>query len=827
MSRSEDADTPPGSPRAFASALAWVIPSLSSENPHDRAAAAERLLDLSLGAERRGAAWALAVVASGAVVPLLRSVQATPRDATTLAPLEVDAGTTAAGDAALLALSELSGVACGLLEEEGYQLEVDEESGRALFVDSESGMASSAAPALMAAEGLEAEDRWTMSLLIETLTLVTPLGCDSVTGRLCWSVEVVEHVPKRAELGLGEVSVIDMAVEGGALGERTRALVLGPWRGSDGAVEAEKDPNEPLGVALDSWRDATYVAAAMARRERGMRRVLVCGCAGGAVPQFLRTRFPESSLVVDVVERDEVVVDLSIEHFGFDCERMPAGSSAVDETKGGKPRVWCEDFERWGRRASASGAATPKYDAILGRFPEGDAAEIWSVVKALLAEDGVAAFSSVHRDAAEAMTSDDAACRLLRDPEDVTFEDVEERPEKRARGSLAAQVRERDVLCYFASSPGEDVFDPRAWLARSREKLPSGLPYAVSGCVAHGPVLVLDYAEQDDAKDEHAGVASKVDASNAAWGAFDDGDDEAGAGAASVFDAEYWNAILSAHGCSISNSADAEFVDVDASTTAKHIDALCEEGYVWGDVVIPSEQTTALRRGIDALVEAKWPPACVFVSDVAWRVIDALFAHAEVLLGGECVLEPSVAAFKLERDANGKRYIGNNFGVPHRDYSREDAVDADGRAQVLSLWLPLNRVTETSGCMYIVSKKDDPDGGRGDSFKTAPEVPRGAARALAPADAGALLAWAGNVIHWGSACAPDSPDAPRVSVAFVFRRRGDAEARADARLPPLTRADARASGLDRRLAVIRHALGTFEHWYGDASDVRARLAGRA
>lgn len=807
--------------------MASVIPSLSSENPHERAAAAERLLDLSLGAERRGSAWALAIAASGAIVPLLRSVQATPRDPTTLAPLEdVDAGTTAAGDAALLALSELSGVACGLLEEEGYQLEMDDESGRALFVDSGSGMASSAAPALAAAEELEAEDRWTMSLLIETLTLVTPLGCDPATGRLCWSVEIVEHVPKRAELGLREVSVIDMAMEGGALGERTRALVLGPWRGSDGAVEAEKDPNEPLGVALDSWRDATYVAAAMARQERGMRRVLVCGCAGGAVPQFLQARFPESSLVIDVVERDEVVVDVSVEHFGFDCVRMPAGSSALNVTRGDKPRVWCEDFEHWGRRASASGAETPKYDAILGRFPEGDAAEIWSVVKSLLAEDGVAAFSSVHRDAAEAMTSDDSSCRLLRDPEDVTFEDVQDRPEKRARGSLAADVRERDVLCYFPSPPGEDVFDPQTWLARTREKLPNGLPYAVSECVAHGNVLVLDYAEQEAVK-EDADIASKVDVSNAAWGAFEDGDEGPADGAATVFDAEYWNAILSAHGCSISSGVDAEFVDFDASATAKHVNALRDEGYVWGDVVIPPEHTTALRRGIDALVEAKWPPACVFVSDVAWRVIDALFAHAEVLLGGECVLEPSVAAFKLERDVNGRRYIGNNFGVPHRDYSREDAVDADGHAQVLSLWLPLNRVTETSGCMYIVSKRDDPDGGRGDSFKAAPEVPRGAARALAPVDAGALLAWAGNVIHWGSACAPDSPDAPRVSVAFVFRRRGDAEARADARLPPLTRAEARASSLDRRLDVIRHALGTFEHWYGDASDVRARLAGRA
>lgn len=799
-----------------------LLPLLSLENAHERAAASEKLLELEFGDDARGVPWALALCASGCVTPLLRSIQRVKRDVETLAPIEGDVECVA-GDAALLVLSELANVAAGLLESEGYQLEACESTGKALFVDVQSGMASEVAPGLRCSKGMDREDASALRLLIETLTLVTPIGVDARTGKLAWSVEIIDHVPMRDDGARPEVSVIDMAVEGGSVGELTRTLVIGPWRGSDGDVDAEKDPNEPLGVALDSWRDATYVTGALSGAGTVLRRVLVCGCAGGAVPTFLTRYCPEASVVVDVVESDEVLVELSETHFGLACARMRADENGSSGRCHSDVRVWCEDFVQWGRR---SAAAAIRYDAILGRFPsDAPVKDIWDIICALLADDGVAALSSCEGDAAEAMTTkDESRVRLLRDPENMTFEDVGDRPEKRARASVASDVRAQDVVCYFASSPGDDVFDPATWMECATKKLGEAVerfPYRVAGCDIHGCVTVLDYAERDE--NNEANGIGRIDASNAAWDAFDDGP-MAHSNAENVFDAEYWNAILSAHGCSISNGSDSHFDEVDTSATVRHIDTLHDEGYVWGDVIIPSEQTTALRRGIEALVDAKWPPACVFVSDVAWQVIDALFAHAEALLGGECVLEPSVAAFKLEKDASGKRYIGNNFGVPHRDYSRDDAVDEDGRAQVLSLWLPLNRVTETSGCMFVVSKKDDADGGMSDAAKTAPEVPRGAARALAPVDPGSLLAWAGNIIHWGSACALDSPDAPRMSVAFVFRRRGDAERRADARCPPLTRADARSASLERRLAVIRHALGVFEHWYGDAADVRAKLS---
>jgi hypothetical protein len=92
------------------------------------------------------------------------------------------------------------------------------------------------------------------------------------------------------------------------------------------------------------------------------------------------------------------------------------------------------------------------------------------------------------------------------------------------------------------------------------------------------------------------------------------------------------------------------------------------------------------------------------------------------------------------------------------------------------------------------------------------------------------MAWAGDTIHWGTACARNLPatESPRASLAFVFRKR---EARCDARGAPLTKRECfGAPGglpLPRRLEVVRHALTCFEHWYGDTRETRERLTPEA
>ena len=422
MRPSASNDPPQDAPRdrtssdaSTARALRASAIALSSANASERAAAAESLLELDIGAEARGAEWALALCAAGVVVPLLRSVQLVRRDASTAAPAEDESeDVVAAGDAALLALSELGGVANGLLENEGYQLELDEESGQALFVDSRSGMASATVPRLRAQEDADAEDAWAFGALLETLTSVTPLGVNERTGAPAWSVEVVDHVCEREEEGRPAVSVLDMAVEDGSVGERVRALVVGAWRGSDGPVEAEKDPHEPLGVALDSWRDATYVATAMMASSSPSPRVLMTSCAAGATPSFLRAYWPSAR--VDVVESNGVVVDFAMKHFGFECTRCDDLEDVATPGDAGDVRVWRRDFA-----AVAAAAPRDRYDVVIGRWPNGDARDVWDALCAIITDDGVMAFSSATPEALEMMETRRAA--VLRDAADATRDD--------------------------------------------------------------------------------------------------------------------------------------------------------------------------------------------------------------------------------------------------------------------------------------------------------------------------------------------------------------------------------------------------------------------
>jgi hypothetical protein len=57
---------------------------------------------------------------------------------------------------------------------------------------------------------------------------------------------------------------------------------------------------------------------------------------------------------------------------------------------------------------------------------------------------------------------------------------------------------------------------------------------------------------------------------------------------------------------------------------------------------------------------------------------------------------------------------------------------------------------------------DEPDGPTEVRFALA------AARPLAPLAPGSLVAWVGNLIHWGTACLPDADAPPRASVGFNF-----------------------------------------------------------
>lgn len=74
-------------------------------------------------------------------------------------------------------------------------------------------------------------------------------------------------------------------------------------------------------------------------------------------------------------------------------------------------------------------------------------------------------------------------------------------------------------------------------------------------------------------------------------------------------------------------------------------------------------------QGLQSLRAAGIPPFFIWMFDEAWQLARSVWPHAECLLGGRCVLEPTVAAYHLDYTAAqraGNSYIGTNFSLPHR-----------------------------------------------------------------------------------------------------------------------------------------------------------------
>merc|ERR1712232_1255687 len=256
----------------------------------------------------------------------------------------------------------------------------------------------------------------------------------------------------------------------------------------------------------------------------------------------------------------------------------------------------------------------------------------------------------------------------------------------------------------------------------------------------------------------------------------------------------------------------------------------------------------------------------------------------------EWCLERSVAGFALDAtraDATNDAVSPGalSFPLPHRDHPYSMCFDKDDNPRLLTVWMPVNQVTTTNGCMYIVPKQFDSffkhDGhyhhmqllqeAREDVEMTLQEdreaderrgrgvpgtrrlpvktttllgFPLAGAKPLAPHGPGTLLCWHPNMIHWGSHCHESSGNDPRAAMALVFRRmprRAASEQDAtsavmsniyDPEAPPLIVDSARSGsvfskegpldGVSQRLALVVDALNYFEHWYS-AGEVKRKI----
>ena len=299
-----------------------------------------------------------------------------------------------------------------------------------------------------------------------------------------------------------------------------------------------------------------------------------------------------------------------------------------------------------------------------------------------------------------------------------------------------------------------------------------------------------------------------------------------------VLSPEYWEGLaggaLRARGGKLPDVG----VDDAAAPTPELREDLLGRGYVCSGPFLPVEAMGQAMRAIRAVEAAHWPAAFAFMYDEVWALVEAVWPKMEALLGGECTLEPSFAGFHVKFKSPEARYMGTNFGLPHRDYTYADSTFSDGSPKIMSLWVPVNDVTLDNGCMYVVPKEFDANFARDGAYEHMQVLTEGSLKGQQflnfpldvvrplPAASGSLLGWWGNLIHWGSSCTRRGAADPRASLAFVFRR---ADAVQDLEQPCLRRTDLPDFSLPDRLLLVHQALGFFRHWYSVPDDLRAAL----
>ena len=101
-----------------------------------------------------------------------------------------------------------------------------------------------------------------------------------------------------------------------------------------------------------------------------------------------------------------------------------------------------------------------------------------------------------------------------------------------------------------------------------------------------------------------------------------------------------------------------------------------------------------------------------------------------------------------------------------------------------------------------------------------------------PAPAGSVVAWMGNLVHWGASCAPHADvDQPRISMALTLRLREfrgiDAEhVESTTGRAPMPRSHLRGMELKNRLSVVGKSLIMYSHWMNGYSGLDLDLLKR-
>lgn len=155
-------------------------------------------------------------------------------------------------------------------------------------------------------------------------------------------------------------------------------------------------------------------------------------------------------------------------------------------------------------------------------------------------------------------------------------------------------------------------------------------------------------------------------------------------------------------------------------------------------------------------------PTWCFVYDEFWILSTRIHSYIQSILGNNYYKLPDMWAWHIDPSNNERGWTIHRDRKPGSTYNT-------GAPRSLSVWIPLTAATTENSCMHIVPQSEDPNcQSTGELYYANWDESLYAGKEVAiPCNAGDIVAWNQQVLHWGGATSNTSA-APRISVGIEF-----------------------------------------------------------
>lgn len=204
-----------------------------------------------------------------------------------------------------------------------------------------------------------------------------------------------------------------------------------------------------------------------------------------------------------------------------------------------------------------------------------------------------------------------------------------------------------------------------------------------------------------------------------------------------------------------------EVSSLSAEEQLQVVEQFYSEGFFQLNSLLSHPVTSRLRRAVEVVKHAGWPPVFGFVYDQFWVALrpPSLMKLITAILGPGFRQSWHLWSHYVQpkRGASGWPAHVDNYRYPGR----------------VTIWIPLSDATLDNGCLYLIPRDLISDQiletlyGSGEMVATRDlQVMLQSAEAL-PAAEGSVLGWQHEVIHWGS-CHRGKQGEPRISITSEF-----------------------------------------------------------